>query len=156
METLAILSTILKKKQMTISTAESCTGGLLAAALTNIPGSSEYFGLGLVTYSNLSKVQLLGVNETTIEKYGAVSEKTAEEMAMGAKKLAKSDIGIAITGVAGPGGGTEEKPVGLVYVAVAKDNNIFVLKNNFEGDRNTIRKKTVIAAVEYLVSIINN
>ena len=108
----------LMEKGLTISSAESCTGGMFAAALTDIPGISACFNRGLVTYSNEAKMQELGVKAETLEKYGAVSEETAMEMAEGLKKVSGSDICVSVTGVAGPGGGTPEKPVGLVYIGL--------------------------------------
>ena len=107
------------KKGLKIATAESCTGGLLAARITSEAGASACFDMGLITYSNQSKIQMLGVKEQTLHRYGAVSSQTALEMSEGIKKLSGADIGISVTGIAGPGGGTDEKPVGLVYIAVA-------------------------------------
>lgn len=116
----------LKEKGMTLATAESCTGGWLAKRITDISGSSEVFETGCVTYANSTKEKLLGVSHDTLEKYGAVSEQTAREMAEGVVKLAGSDLGIGITGIAGPGGGTEEKPVGLIYIALSDGKNTYV------------------------------
>lgn len=133
-------------KNLKITTAESCTGGLLSALFTDIPGSSKVFERGFVTYSNQSKTELLGVNETTLQNHGAVSFETAEEMARGALKNSKADIAISITGVAGP----EEKS-GLVYIAVAShDRPIVKRKFQFSGDRNEIRKSSVVLALQLL------
>ena len=118
----------LLEKKLKISFAESCTGGLLAKRLTDIPGSSEVFDCGVVSYANAIKHRLLGVSSETLGKYGAVSRETAAEMAQGARMLADADIGVGITGIAGPGGGTDEKPVGLVYVAVCGNGTCYVKK----------------------------
>ena len=118
----------LKERGMTIATAESCTGGYLAKRLTDVSGSSEVFETGCVTYANKTKEKLLGVKHETLEKYGAVSEQTAREMAEGVVRLAGSDLGIGITGIAGPGGGSDEKPVGLVYIALSDGKNTWVYK----------------------------
>ena len=125
----------LKKLQVTIATAESCTGGLLASLLTDIPGSSDYFDRGYVTYSNTAKHDLLGVPTTTLKQYGAVSEETARAMATGARERAGVDYAIATTGIAGPTGGTPTKPVGLVYIAAATTQTVVVRKFTFKGDR---------------------
>ncbi len=113
---------LLEKYNLSIATAESCTGGLIAATLVNVPGISGYFGEGYITYSNEAKEKLLGVSHATLEQYGAVSSQTAEEMAKGAKQAAGTDISVISTGIAGPDGGTEDKPVGLVYLACAYED----------------------------------
>lgn len=118
----------LQEKGKKIATAESCTGGLLAKRITDVSGSSDVFEMGAVTYANRIKEDILGVSHETLEKHGAVSEETAREMAQGIVKRAKADIGIGITGIAGPGGGTEEKPVGLVYIALSDGENTWVTK----------------------------
>lgn len=123
------------KKQITIATAESCTGGLLAHYLTSISGSSTYFNRGIVSYSNEAKEQLLKVKHTTLEKYGAVSEQTAHEMATGIQKQAHVDIGISTTGIAGPTGGTPDKPIGLVYIGIATKDIVHVHRFQFTGNR---------------------
>ena len=102
---------------LTVSTAESCTGGMLAARLINVPGVSDSFKSGYITYANKAKRKILGVKKTTLAKYGAVSEETVREMVEGVVRVAKTDVGVAVTGIAGPDGGTKEKPVGLVYIA---------------------------------------
>lgn len=132
---------LLVKRGKTIAAAESCTGGLVAAQLINYPGISEVFVEGCVTYTNEAKVRRLGVSQDTLDKYGAVSEQTAREMAEGIRREAGSDIGVATTGIAGPGGGTDEKPVGLVYTAVCVDGETFVRENHFSGDRRKVRNR---------------
>ncbi len=136
------LARLLTEKRLTISTAESCTGGLLSKYLTDIPGSSAYFTGGLVTYSNESKIKLLGVKEKTLEKYGAVSEHTAREMAAGVKRLFGTDIAVSITGIAGPDGGSKGKPVGTVYLGLLVKNKLFLYKKFFEGNRKEVREKS--------------
>ncbi|GIM30585.1 putative competence-damage inducible protein [Clostridium polyendosporum] len=141
---------MLIQKKLTIATAESCTGGLLASTLINYPGISEIFVEGIVTYSNEAKIKRLGVKKETIESYGAVSEQTAKEMAEGIAKTSSADIGISITGIAGPGGGSEEKPVGLVYVGLYIKGQVKVKEFNFQGDRQKIRIRTVMNAIDWL------
>ncbi len=138
----------LKVNNLTVSTAESCTGGMIASAITNVSGSSGFFGMGVVTYSNEAKMKLIGVKSKTLEKYGSVSEHTAKEMAEGILKLSNSDISVAVTGIAGPTGGTAEKPVGLVYIGVAGKYGTLSFKNNFDGNRDEVRKQTVERAFE--------
>jgi len=127
------------EKELKIAVAESCTGGLLAKTITDIPGSSACFDVGLVTYSNESKVNLLDVSPQTLEKYGAVSKQVAIEMINGLRKISDCDIAISITGIAGPGGATENKPIGLVYIAI----NDEVYTCNFKGTRQEVREQTV-------------
>ena len=138
----------LKENNLTISTAESCTGGMIASAITNVSGASEFFGTGVVTYSNDAKIKLIGVQKETLEKYGAVSEQTACEMAEGILMLGNADVSVAVTGIAGPTGGTAEKPVGLVYIGVSGKFGTFAYKNNFNGNRDEVRTQTVIRAFE--------
>ena len=139
----------LKAAGLTIATAESCTGGWIAQVITDVPGSSSWFDRGFVTYSNAAKIEMLGVKPQTLEVYGAVSQETAIEMAFGALAHSHADRAIAVTGIAGPDGGTAEKPVGTVYIAWADNNGLTkALKNQFEGDRRQIRMQTVIAALE--------
>lgn len=130
-----------RKKGMTLTAAESCTGGLIQQRLTSIPGSSEVYVGGTVTYSNELKHGLLGVKKKSLEKYGAVSEEVAREMAEGARKLANADAGLAVTGIAGPGGGSRKKPVGLVYVAVSTKMGVTVKRRVFPGGRDDVRAK---------------
>ncbi len=131
----AVVIAKLKQRGLTISTAESCTGGRLAAELTAVSGASQVFVGGIVSYSNAEKVRQLGVNEATLARYGAVSPQTAREMVSGLVARTGSDIGVAITGIAGPSGGTVEKPVGLVYIAVAERQNITVFEHRFKRKR---------------------
>src|SRR5947207_5671509 len=136
--------------EFTVAVAESCTGGLIAQRLTNVPGSSKYFIEGVVTYSNESKVRLLGVDKKIIKEFGAVSQQVARDMARGIRHKAKSDFGLAVTGIAGPGGGTEEKPVGLVYIALADDAHTEHRKLMIPGDRELIRWRASQAALDML------
>lgn len=139
---------------LTVSCAESCTGGMLSARLINVPGVSEVYKSGMVTYSNKAKRRFLGVKKGTLQKYGAVSEQVAEEMAKGANLFAKTDVSVAVTGIAGPDGGTEEKPVGLVYIACIVKGNVTVKKYNFAGNRGLVREASVAAALALLRSCI--
>jgi nicotinamide-nucleotide amidase len=138
----------LKMRGYTLATAESCTGGLLAGRITDVPGSSEYFLEGVVSYSNEAKIDLLGVPKKWIKTHGAVSEQVAGAMASGIRKRAGSTFGIGVTGVAGPGGGSPEKPVGLVYIALADGSQITTRKFIFPGDRQFIRTLSVNAALD--------
>ncbi|WP_297328779.1 CinA family protein [uncultured Bacteroides sp.] len=126
------IGVLLKAKHLTLSTAESCTGGAIAALITSVPGSSDYFNGGIVAYSNEAKMSLLQVSAETLEKYGAVSRETVTEMVKGAMESLKTDCAVATSGIAGPGGGTPEKPIGTVWIAVAYKNEIAVMKQ--EGD----------------------
>ncbi len=145
-----VVGNLLKLRGYTLATAESCTGGLLAGRITDVAGSSEYFLEGVVSYSNQAKTRILGVPAEMIEKYGAVSEQVAGAMAKGVRKPANSTFGIGITGIAGPGGGTESKPVGLVYIGIADDSNVTVRKLIFPGDRQFIRTLAVNSALDLL------
>jgi len=140
----------LKLRGYTLATAESCTGGLVAGRITDVPGSSEYFIEGVVSYSNEAKIDLLGVPKTLIETHGAVSEQVAGAMAAGIRKRAGSTFGMSVTGIAGPSGGSEEKPVGLVYIALADDAQTTTRKFIFPGDRQFIRMLAVNAALDML------
>ena len=146
----------LKQRHLTIATAESCTGGLIAHTLTNVTGSSEYFERGIVSYSNTSKKELLNVPETILQQYGAVSQHTAEAMAQGIKKQAKVDFGLATTGIAGPTGGTKDKPVGLVYISIATPQKVLVKKYQFTGDRLSIKEQTCTAALTFLLETLQD
>lgn len=139
------------KPNITISTAESCTGGMLSAYLTDISGASEYFTTGIVSYSNNAKITLLSVKKETLEKYGAVSEETAKEMAIGSKNTANSDIAISITGIAGPNGGTADKPVGTVCFAIADALGVRATTHHFDGNRAEIRQKACLVALELIL-----
>lgn len=141
-------------RHKTMCCAESCTGGLIGAAMTDMAGSSEYFLGSAVTYSNEAKMKLLGVREQTLADYGAVSEETASEMALGAAALFGADYSVAVTGIAGPGGETPTKPVGLVYIAVSDGSRVVVTKNNFEGGRQQVRDSTVMEACGLLKDFI--
>ena len=132
-----------------IVTAESCTGGWIAQTLTEIPGSSAWFDRGFVTYSNAAKMQMLGVSPETLEQYGAVSSETATEMVVGALAHSDADCAIAVTGIAGPDGGSAEKPVGTVFIAWAyKNRDVKVVRQQLTGDRHQIRRQTVKIALE--------
>jgi len=158
------LVNLLRSSGLTISTAESCTGGLLSAALTAVPGSSEVFGFGVCSYANEAKMKLLGVKDATLSNYGAVSEQTAKEMADGIRKLSFSDIALSLTGIAGPGGGTDEKPVGLVYLGVSTRNKLYAKKmllgQHATRDREFIRKlavkNAIKTAIDEVLEIIND
>jgi len=141
---------LLEKNELTISTAESCTGGLLAGRIINVPGVSDVYKEGFITYTNKAKRKTLGVNKATLKKYGAVSAQTAREMALGAALEADSDVSISVTGIAGPDGGTAQKPVGLVYIGVCVKNNVHVEEFRFTGDRANVREQTVISALGLL------
>lgn len=141
---------MLAEKHMTISTAESCTGGLLAALLTNISGASDVLNESIVTYSNSAKMKYLGVSKQTLDTYGAVSIGTAREMALGLYKSSGADVTVSITGIAGPGGGTEDKPVGLVYACVCVKGAVEVIKMNHIGNREEVREKTCIEVLNHV------
>lgn len=151
-----VVGALLLQRRTTLAVAESCTGGLIGARLTNVAGSSGWFERGVVTYSNAAKSELLGVPEELIEKHGAVSREVAKAMARGIRDSAKTGLGLAVTGIAGPAGGTPEKPVGLVYVALASPDGIEVEKNLFLGTRNQVRQRTAQTALDkvrrYLIS----
>ena len=136
--------------KLQIATAESCTGGLLAGAFTDIPGASEVFGCGVVSYSNEMKIKLLRVSAETLAQHGAVSRETAIEMSQGVRSLSGADFGLATTGIAGPGGGTDKKPVGLVYISLSDCRGTIVKKNVFSGNRTAVRQQTVAAVLEML------
>jgi len=141
---------VLRSKGIRMSAAESCTGGMIGCMMTSIPGSSDVFLGSAVTYSNESKERILGVSHQTLVDHGAVSEETAREMAKGAIDVYGSDVSLAVTGIAGPGGATPEKPVGLVYIAVADGPRTVVSRNIFEGDRQAVRKQTAVEALKLL------
>lgn len=147
-----VVELLIKNKQ-TISCAESCTGGLLAKMITDIPGTSEIFNESYITYANASKERILGVSHETIEENGVVSEKVAMEMAEGVRKVSGSDIGVGITGIAGPTGGTETKPVGLVYVAVSTKDGVFAKELHLNGNRDRVRYLTCLNAFDMIRKI---
>lgn len=140
---------------LTVVTAESCTGGLIAALLTEIPGSSSVFECGFVTYSNTAKKTALGVPEAVLAKHGAVSDEVAGAMAVGAIAKSGATLAVAVTGIAGPGGGTAEKPVGLVYIAVVRaGGKVYVKQHHFSGDRKAVRLASVDAALDMMADLI--
>lgn len=137
----------LRERGLTMATAESCSGGLIAHRITNVAGSSAYFLGGAVTYANAAKTRVLGVRPETLDAHGAVSEAVAREMVAGAKALFGADVAVAVTGIAGPGGGTAEKPVGLVYMAVAVPGGSGSERHQFSGDRASIKAQTADRAL---------
>ena len=143
------------KKKISISVAESCTGGLLSSKLTKLNGSSKYFKLGLITYSNNAKINILKVKKSIIDKYGAVSQECCKSMVENLSKLSKSKINLSITGIAGPKGGTKNKPVGLVFIGIKKRNKIIVIKKLFgKKKRSIIQNNTVKKCINLLTKII--
>lgn len=145
----------LKARGEVFCTAESCTGGQISKTVTDLAGVSAVFFGGVVSYANEIKEKLLGVRHKTLEKYGAVSEQTAAEMAAGAVRALGADFSVAVTGIAGPDGGSEEKPVGLVYIACAdKNGNVKVTKNLFSGDRKAVRDQTTKTALQMLADFV--
>ena len=143
----------LVKKKFKISFAESCTGGLLASSITSIGGASKIFNLGLVTYSNQAKINFLKVNKNIIKKYGAVSHECCLAMVNNLSKISKATINVSITGIAGPNGGTKQKPVGLVYIGLKKGKKIQINKCLFKGKRSSIQRATVKKALDLVLRI---
>jgi nicotinamide-nucleotide amidase len=142
----------LRKKGQMLALAESCTGGWIAQSMTEIAGSSAWFDRGFVTYSNAAKTTMLGVHESTLQQYGAVSPQTASEMVGGALKFSDADLALAVTGIAGPGGGTAEKPIGLVFIAwQTRGQPCRCLEQHFEGDRHAVRRQAVQKALQCLL-----
>lgn len=152
MSALLQLANILTQRQLTIATAESCTGGSLSSLLTSQSGSSNYFDRGSVTYSNQSKIDMLGVLKETLDEFGAVSEQTAEQMASGVITQAQTDISVSITGIAGPSGGSQEKPVGMVCFGFCILGNCFTSTQQFSGDRTQV----INASVEFALTTLIN
>ncbi|MSQ80590.1 MAG: CinA family protein [Candidatus Methylopumilus sp.] len=151
------LSRVLIEKKLQIVLAESCTGGMVSQYLTSIPGSSAWFDRGFVTYSNESKIELLKVSEDTLLKYGAVSEETASEMALGALNISHADISLSITGIAGPSGGLPNKPVGTVFFGIAYQNKmIFNASKKFPGSRENIRESSCLFALNQCLALTLN
>ena len=147
-----LLIKLLIRKKIKVSVAESCTGGLLASAITSISGASKIFNLGLITYSNQAKIKILKVNEKIIKKYGAVSHECCYAMVNNLSKISKANINVSITGIAGPRGGTKKKPVGLVYIGVKKGSKIEINKFFFKSKkRSSIQKATVKKALNLLL-----
>ena len=143
-------------KKLTISVAESCTGGLLANNLTKLANSSKYFQMGLITYSNEAKIKILKVNKNIIKKYGSVSKECCEEMVKNLSKISKSKINVSITGIAGPGGGSKLKPVGLVYIGIKTGKYLLILENKFKSrNRSSIQKNTVREVLNKITKIIS-
>jgi nicotinamide-nucleotide amidase len=149
------LGDALRRRGWHLATAESCTGGMIAAALTAVAGSSDVFERGWVTYSNEAKAESLGVPAETLAAHGAVSAETAEAMAKGALHRARAQVAVAVTGIAGPGGGSPEKPVGLVFIGLArKDGWVQVERCDFAGDREAVRRQTLERALTHLASVL--
>jgi len=153
--TIELLHKKLIKKKLTISVAESCTGGLLAHNLTKLANSSKYFQMGLTTYSNQAKMKILKVNKNIINKYGAVSKECCKSMVKNLSKISKSKISISITGIAGPGGASKNKPVGLVYIGINKGKTLLIKENKFKSNnRNFIQKSTVREVIKMILNLI--
>ena len=143
------------KKKLKISFAESCTGGMLASSITSISGASKVFNLGLVTYSNQAKIKILRVNKSIIKKYGAVSAECCKAMVINLAKISKAQINVSITGIAGPNGGSKNKPVGLVFIGVKKSNKFLIYKNYFKHkERKSIQKAAVKKVFDIVSSLI--
>ena len=142
----------LKKKKITVSVVESCTGGLLSSSFTEISGISSIFEMGLITYSNKSKINILGINHKKLKKYGAVSNEIAAEMILKLSKISKSKLCISTTGIAGPNGNSENKPIGLVFIGIKLIKKTHIIKKNFKGTRKQIQIKTV----KFIFNYINN
>ena len=145
----------LTKKKLKISFAESCTGGMLANTITSVSGASKVFNLGLITYSNQAKINILKVNKNIIRKFGAVSYECCKAMVINLSKMSKANINVSITGIAGPRGGTKKKPVGLVYIGVKKGNKLIISKNIFNSkNRSSIQKMSVKKTIKILSNLI--
>ena len=145
---------LLTKKKLKISFAESCTGGLLASSITSISGASKVFNLGLVTYSNHAKIKVLKINKNIIKKYGAVSHECCLAMVQNLSKISKANINVSITGIAGPKGGTKQKPVGLVYIGIKKANKTQIIKCLFKNKkRSSIQKATLKKALNLILRV---
>ena len=142
------------KKKLKISFAESCTGGMLASSITSVSGASKVFNLGLITYSNQAKINVLKINKSLIKKYGAVSAECCEAMVKNLSKISKANINVSITGIAGPNGGTKQKPVGLVYIGIKRGNKTQINKCFFKNKtRSSIQKATVKKALKLVIRI---
>ena len=151
----AELGTLLQKKNLFFTSAESCTGGLLSQSIVSVPGSSGWFGCSFVTYSNISKHKILGVSKDSLKRFGAVSEEVVTEMVDGAVTESRADLGVAISGIAGPGGGSPDRPVGTVCIAwKLKDKQAIRSTFLFEGNRNEVRYKTVVKGLEEAIELI--
>jgi len=147
---------MLKAHGMMLATAESCTGGGIAQAVTRISGSSAWFDRGFVAYSNVSKEEMLGVSPETLEKHGAVSEATVREMAEGALQYSRAQVALSVSGIAGPTGGTPEKPVGMIWFAWATSDSVQTVCHHLDGDRDAIRVKVVRIALNGVINLLNN
>jgi len=153
--TIQLLHKKLIQKKLTISVAESCTGGLLAHNFTKLANSSKYFQMGLITYSNEAKIKILKVNKNIIKKYGAVSKECCKSMVQNLSKISKSKINVSITGIAGPGGALKNKPVGLVYIGIKKGKTMIIKENKFKSkNRNSIQKSTVLKVIKIILKLI--
>lgn len=151
-----MLVSVLREKKLKITTAESCTGGLISGTIVNVPGASYVLEEAYVTYSNEAKMKLLGVQKDILEEKGAVSEETAYQMAFGAAKASGADCSIAVTGIAGPDGGSEDKPVGTVYAGFYVCGNVWAERYNFTGDRAEVRRQTVDAVLNRMFKSIES
>lgn len=151
----AKVGSALNRRGWTLALGESCTGGLIAHRITEIPGSSEYFLGGVVAYSNPIKESLLNVQPETLEAVGAVSEETAHEMARGAREVMRAAVGVSVTGIAGPGGATEGKPVGLTFISVSTPDGEWVERHVFEGDRHANKQASAEAALKLLLQVLS-
>ena len=151
MNRIELLATLLRERQWMMAAAESCTGGMIAAACTDVAGSSEWFERGFVTYSNAAKTEMLGVDKALIDANGAVSERVARAMAFGAARHSQARVSVAVTGIAGPAGGTPDKPVGTVWFAFMLDGRLSSETMRFDGDRAAVRRQTVDHALARLV-----
>lgn len=150
------LGKLLTAKNLTIACAESCTGGLLTSRLTDVSGSSAYVQGSIVSYSNEVKNSVLKVQAETLKNFGAVSEQTARQMSANVRELFKTDIGVGVTGIAGPSGGTAEKPVGTVYISVSDSRQIIVKLFNFSGSRSEIKNQACEAAMQMVIDVVNS
>ena len=149
------LTELLKENNMTLATAESCTGGMISATITHKPGASDIFERGFVTYSNQAKMEMLGVTDVVLSSFGAVSAETAQSMAKGAIENSNAGIAVSVTGIAGPDGGTDKKPVGLVYIGYAlRGGSSGSVECNFSGSREQIRSATCIEAIKQLIAVL--
>ena len=146
-----LVANLMLKNKISLTTAESCTGGLIAAACTDLPGSSQWFERGFVTYSNAAKTELLGVDAALIERDGAVSESVAMAMVQGAIKHRRAEVAVAVTGIAGPDGGSAKKPVGTVWIAWSVLGKTTATRHHFAGDRAAVREQTVLSALQGLI-----
>lgn len=143
---------LLRSRQLTIAVAESCTGGLVGDCLTDVPGSSDYFLGGVLSYSNDAKQRLLGVSDATLAEFGAVSAECARAMAQGVRRLLQADVGVSVTGIAGPGGATDGKPAGLTYLHLATDDRDIGYRAVWQGDRRTNKELSAVAALQLVLS----